>query len=546
VTAAATDRQIAHTILPRAPDTPCTYLARQLIAKEGYSEGAVAEAAPLAANCHILLSHFDGYTLKILCLIDQEAHPGSSFGLTPEALNDIGKACLKHTGRIHFNKMPVTIMVMEVGPEDADARQRLAHYRPSSIFSKVQLSGWVVDPDAKTVWNNIGLFGRWAPPAGFIHKLMAAPYEAVIVPQPRPAAHIDPGFPYLTTAIIAVLCAIFLGEIVFGIGPWTGFLQPSIATLLAFGGIYRPLVMQGEWFRLFSGPLLHADVMHLALNCVALFIAGRLLEGLVGRAWFAATFVIGAVTGALFSLAFNPEMLVSVGASGAVMGLFATLLVLAFRFPKGPDRNALLMNSIYVLIASMVPVTSSGGKIDVAAHAGGALGGLILGGIIFAIWRRDDVRPRFVGVAAAIGIAGLIAFAYAFTPLPQNYRSGMMIASLIPDDEAPKNGAEWRAQSKDLIAKFPRDPRPRYFHAINLFEAKQVAEAERELKTGLADVDLWRKLINPEFSLHMQAALAVTMAGDRLPEARDVAKNVCGWASGSTKAWLDEHKLCGS
>lgn len=544
MTDAATGHRTFHTILPDAPDTSCSYLARQLIAKERYAEHVVAEAAPLADHCDILLSHSDGYALKLLCLIDREARPGGSFGLTPEALNDVGKACLKQTGRIYANKMPVTIMVMEVGPEDAESRERLARYRASGIFSKVQLSGWVIDPATDTVWNNNGLFGRWMPPAGFIRKLMAAPFENLIVAQPPPVAHIDPGFPYLTTAIIAVLCAIFASEIVFGIGPWTSILQPSIATLLAFGGIYRPLVMQGEWFRLFSGPLLHADVTHLALNCVALFIAGRLLEGLVGRAWFAATFVVGAISGALFSLAFNPEMLVSVGASGAVMGLFATLLVLAFRFPQGPDRTALLMNSVYVLVASMVPATTSGGKIDIAAHAGGALGGLILGGIIFAVWRRDEVRPRLAGLAAAIGIIGLAACVYSFTPLPQNHRSGMMIASLIPDDEAPKNGDEWRAQSKDLIAKFPRDPRPRYFHAINLFEAKQVAEAERELRAGLADADVWRKLINPEFALHMQAALAVTMAGDRLAQARETAKPVCGWASGSTRAWLDEHKLC--
>jgi len=321
-------------------------------------------------------------------------------------------------------------------------------------------------------------------------------------------------------------------------------LQPSIATLLAFGGIYRPLVLQGEWFRLFSGPLLHADVMHLALNCVALYISGRILEGLVGRAWLAATFVIGALSGALFSLAFNPENLVSVGASGAVMALFATLLVLAFHFPKGADRTALLTNSIYVLVASMVPVTSSGGKIDIAAHAGGALGGLLVGALLLAIWRRDAVRPRFSGAAAAIGVAGLAAFIFAFTPLPQNYRTGMMAAEIVPDSDAPKNGAEWRTRAVDLAVKYPRDPRPRYFRAIDMIDAKDMRAAERELRTGLAEVDLWRKVINPEFAMHMQVALAITMAGDRLPEAREVAKPVCGWATGSTRAWLDENKLC--
>ncbi len=173
---------------------------------------------------------------------------------------------------------------------------------------------------------------------------MTTPREEVAQLQaPSVAAHIHPGFPYLTTAIIAVLCALFAAEVAFGIGPLTGMLQPSIATLIAFGGIYRPLILnEGQWSRLFSGPLLHADIEHLALNCVALYIAGRILEGLVGRAWLGAIFVIGAIGGALFSLAFNADNLVSVGASGAVMGLFAALLDPALPFSEGrrPHRAA--------------------------------------------------------------------------------------------------------------------------------------------------------------------------------------------------------------
>src|SRR5690606_1868262 len=94
----------AHAILPDAPDTFCTYLARQLVAKEGYSIGVVAEAAPLAENSDIALMHHDGYSLTLVCLIDREAHPGKTFELTPEAVSDIGKACLQYTGRIHRAK----------------------------------------------------------------------------------------------------------------------------------------------------------------------------------------------------------------------------------------------------------------------------------------------------------------------------------------------------------------------------------------------------------------------------------------------------------
>jgi rhomboid protease GluP len=532
----------AHSILPDAPDTFCTYLARQFIAKRGFAPCDIREAAPLAAHCDHLLSYADGNSVTILAMVDRETHPGKTFDMSPEATAEIGRACLKRTGSSYLSQDLVALMIMEVGPQDEGQRARLSHIKASGLFSKMQPSGWIVDPQQKTVWTN-ARFGSLSPYKRFIHQMMTSPREQIAPPQ-TVAVDLTPRFPYLTVAIIAVLCAIFAAEIVFGVGPWTGMLQPSIATLIAFGGIYSPLVMQGEWFRLFSGPLLHADAMHLALNCVALYISARILEGLVGRAWLSALFIIGAISGAVFSLVFNPENLVSVGASGAVMALFAALLVLAFHFPKGADRTVLLTNSIYVLVASMVPVTSSGGKVDIAAHAGGALGGLVVGALLLMIWRRDEPHPRFAGAGAAIGLAGLAAFIFAFTPLPQNYREGLISAAMIPDSETPKNATEWRERAPDLMARYPRDPRPRYFRAIDLIDARDMTTAEHELRAGLAEVDFWRKVINPEFAMHMQVALAITLADDRLQEAREVARPTCDWATGPTRQLLDENKLC--
>ena len=67
--------------------------------------------------------------------------------------------------------------------------------------------------------------------------------------------------PYLTFAMLAALIVIFAAEIVFGIGPWTKVLEPELATRVAFGGLQYPLVVDREqWYRLFSAPLLHANV----------------------------------------------------------------------------------------------------------------------------------------------------------------------------------------------------------------------------------------------------------------------------------------------
>jgi rhomboid protease GluP len=544
----------APAILPNAPDTFCTYLARQFIGKRSYSENVFPEAASLAAYCDILLSYSDGYSTGLMCLVDREAHPGKTFEMTPDEVKAVGKECLKYSGSVYGNKIPIAMQIMEVGPpeDDASQRARLGHFSPG-WFSRVQPAGWVIDPIKKQLWTNARFGGR-AAGAALIRELMEKPREDVSQLQPPPmvaasTAAGQMGFPYLTVAIIAVLCALFLAEVVFGVGPVTGLMQPSIETLVAFGGIYRPLILNnGQWTRLFSGPLLHVGLEHLVLNCIALYIAGRILEGLVGRAWLAAIFVLGALGGALFSLMLNPDNLVSVGASGAVMGLFAALLMLSFHFPKGPDRTALRMTSIYVLIPSMLPIaTAGGGKVDIAAHLGGAIAGILVGFIMLPLWRKDEVRPRLAPVAAAVGAVGLALFAFAFTPLPDNHRKATFTASLIPSAEFPKSDEEANKRSVELVEKFPRDPRSHYFRAIALWDQGDKAAAEKALRTGLADEALWRPLMAPELAIRLHVALAVLLADDgRKAEAKEAAKAACELAKPDNpqRQFLDKYALC--
>ena len=253
-------------------ETFCAYLAKQFMAKRGFVPSQNPATAALAGQCDILLSYFDGYSHTLLCLVDREAHPEKIFDLSADAVTAIGNEYRKETSKTHRGKKPVVIQIVEVGPASADAsqRERLSRYK-SGWFSRVQASGWIVDPTAASLWTNAHFGGRLHG-ASFIRKLLTSPREQVAALQaPAVAAEIAPGFPYLTAAIIAVLCVLFAGEVMFGVGPWTNLLQPSIATLIAFGGLYRPLVVDsGEWWRLFSAPLLHVGLEHLVLNGVAL------------------------------------------------------------------------------------------------------------------------------------------------------------------------------------------------------------------------------------------------------------------------------------
>jgi rhomboid protease GluP len=117
-----------------------------------------------------------------------------------------------------------------------------------------------------------------------------------------------PSFPVVTAAILAALTCIFVAELVYGVGPWINLLEPTTLTLVAFGGLVPNLVLQfGEWYRLLSAPFLHADATHLAMNAIALFLAARSLENLVGRAWFGAIYVIGGLAGHCYHLRLRPH-----------------------------------------------------------------------------------------------------------------------------------------------------------------------------------------------------------------------------------------------
>jgi rhomboid protease GluP len=358
-----------------------------------------------------------------------------------------------------------------------------------------------------------------------------------------------PAFPVLTVVILLVLFAVFAAEIVYGIGPAADLLQPTIATLVAFGGLSKDLVLQsGEWYRLLSAPFLHANAPHLAMNSFALFVAGRTMERLIGPAWFGALYAVGAVAGSLFSLELNPPSVVGVGASGAIMGLFAAMLVVSLHFPSGAIRSALRSNAFYVLIPSLLPLANalqSQTKVDYAAHLGGAIGGVAVGLLMLAIWPRNEPTPRLKPVAALIALAGVVGLAYPVMSVLQGYQAVAFTAQLIPADKYPKNAAEMRARASQLIAQYPHDPRPRFTRAADLLDARDLAGAEREARAALAEENLWRSILPPQVGNGLRVFLAVAISRDRPEEALATARPVCAAVKdGPMRRMLDDRNLC--
>ncbi|MDR3456920.1 MAG: rhomboid family intramembrane serine protease [Verrucomicrobiae bacterium] len=176
-------------------------------------------------------------------------------------------------------------------------------------------------------------------------------------------------------------------------------------------GLDKHAVWHGEWWRLFTGPLLHGNLMHFIFNASALVGLGRLMEVLTSRYHLALVFGVSALTGSIFSLFLLPAT-TSVGASGGLLGLIGFLAMLGCRrkqmLPPGFARS-LAVN--VAIIAAMGILAFS--IIDNAAHLGGFLAGIALG--FYLVNSTEQGLPLMVGTKTkAVGIlAFMVTLSFA-------------------------------------------------------------------------------------------------------------------------------------
>jgi len=175
---------------------------------------------------------------------------------------------------------------------------------------------------------------------------------------------------------------------------------------LAFGG--DPLtgqvigVAQGQYYRLLTSAFLHAGILHILFNMFALAQIGPVLEQALGRARYLALYLLSALGGSVVAFLFAPPNQPSVGASGAIFGLFGAYYVVVRRMggETGP---------IVVLLAVNLVITFTVPNIDFRAH----LGGLVTGALLAAAFAYAPRGPRQAlmqgGACALLAAACVVA-----------------------------------------------------------------------------------------------------------------------------------------
>jgi len=170
----------------------------------------------------------------------------------------------------------------------------------------------------------------------------------------------------ITSTLIALNVVVFLAELVTG---------GSAGPVVQLGVEYGPAISQGEWWRIITAAFLHANLLHILFNMMALAQVGMVVELAYGSARMLAVYVASLLAAGFSVLTFNYAQ-PTLGASGAVFGLFGA--VVAYGIRRGPAGRMLVRQTVGIIVLNVIYGFAAAG-ISNAAHLGGLVAGFLVG-----------------------------------------------------------------------------------------------------------------------------------------------------------------------
>jgi membrane associated rhomboid family serine protease len=211
-----------------------------------------------------------------------------------------------------------------------------------------------------------------------------------------------------TFVLIGINVAVYLAEIASSSGGVNG----TGATLINDYGLLGTAVAGGEWYRLLTGGFLHASLLHVGFNMFALYFLGRMLEPAIGTTRFVFLYFASLFAGAFGALLLSGSNQMTIGASGAIFGIFGAAFVIARG--RGLDSVA---RTIGLILLFNLAFSFSNPKISLGGHLGGLVAGVVCALVIVAGERgmlgsrRLPAELIAMTAVAVVSIAGSLAIA---------------------------------------------------------------------------------------------------------------------------------------
>ena len=179
--------------------------------------------------------------------------------------------------------------------------------------------------------------------------------------------------------LILLNAAAFIFEMSFG--NWT---DPEVLHQL---GALEPyaVVVQGQYWRLFTTLFLHAGFVHLLFNLFALYVLGPPLERSIGALRFAICYLISGLVSSAGVVVLTVIGIVQVaqlvGASGCIMGIVGAWAGFLLRHRHAPHAKQRLGN-VLMIVAIQTAFDLSTPQVSMAAHLCGLFSGAVLGFVL--------------------------------------------------------------------------------------------------------------------------------------------------------------------
>jgi membrane associated rhomboid family serine protease len=213
----------------------------------------------------------------------------------------------------------------------------------------------------------------------------------------------------VTKALIAVNVGIYLLQLGMGasFNANTGWIfeHGALVANAIYGNGQPAGVANGEWWRLLTAAFLHYGPLHLGMNMLVLWFVGGPIEAAIGRVQYLLLYIVSGLAGSAGALVVSPHA-ITVGASGAIFGLFGALAVLEYQRTGvvigGPAFTLIAINLVFSFV---LPGVSWGG------HVGGLIGGAL--GMLALSRLPRAFSTEYAGVLGLIAV-GVLSIAVSY------------------------------------------------------------------------------------------------------------------------------------
>lgn len=376
----------------RGEVAPATEALQRLV-----TTGRPAEATALLARIHLARLHDDWWGIAALparpataaARLRALAELGDLDGavdayadaarapLTAPALAALRLALLTYAGRPEGVAHILAGPLADIADEAAALWLATARLCAGDPAAQAALQALATGARAHDVRTAAGRRLAWTPPAP-----VRDPYRHAVIDTADAAARAYPPavgrHAVVTWTLIVANTLMYLRELRGG--------DPTDSDLLYTQGALWPhaVFAQGEWWRLLTALFLHAGIVHIGFNMIALLVFGPPVERRLGHAAFAVLY-LGAGLASMLSVALlmrygieTPDLLV--GASGAILGLVGGALGLSLR-RSGADATTARgeRRALLTLLVLQTALDLSVPHISLSGHLSGAAAGFAIG-----------------------------------------------------------------------------------------------------------------------------------------------------------------------